>query len=515
MDNRIKSVLFGLAALAATVFLAVEIGAGNWLLPALSFIGIFALAIVLFIGKECPFDGAILCMLIAGIWITGKGAVFISVGSLVYISEVILAALLIGYAVRVSLKIWPILPPVSLAAPIILFLCYGVIHIFIDIRTFGFMTLRDACIVYYSGFFLAAYQLANNHSSFPELFKKMAIFGAVGALVVASVSNFGGSFLIFRLRDLLTFGTRSLFAPHPDASDSVLIGLMVFLVFAAISSKRHNWLAFLASLFCLLVVLVKFKGALMVGLLAAFVYLALAGQWWFFRRLAFVAICVAVIIAAMTEYYPDQTPDSIESIVSEVSSAFSPFAEKRRVDETGDDKTAAWRLAWWSWIIRETWITNPLYGLGLGRDLAIIFHEEYFGQSHMADQSAVRGAHSSMFTILGRTGIIGLIFFLWITGLQAWYVFRAAMLAKKMGGKAPIELTLYAGYLCGMVGSTFFQYGWDAPYSAIPLWTCLALLSWRVNTLECEFAREVKPNSLSQPLGWRNRPLLAGAATDG
>jgi len=515
MDNRIKLFLIGFGFLIGSGALAMQIGGGNWFAAALVCLAVIAVGVVLMIGGDSPFDGSVYALLVGAIWVTGKGAVYLGLGNLVYISEIVLAMLLLGYVMRCSTKQWPLLPPTSLAFPVTLFLLYGVLHIWVDIRTFGFMTLRDSCIVYYSGFFLAAYQLANTSEAFTRLLKKILLFAAVLTFGLAAIQSLGGAVIVSSLRLLLTFGSRSLFAPHPDSSDAVVLGVIVFCVFMTKSRAGYAWIFQFVCLLGVLIVLANVKGALLVGFFTALGYLFLAGQYWFFRRLAFVGLLGAVVVFAAVEYYPEYTPDQLDKVVEEFESMVSPFREKTKSDESTDDKTVAWRLGWWSWIIRETFATNPFWGMGLGRDLAIEFEEEYFGRRYIAEQSAVRGAHSSMMTIFGRMGLIGLVFFLWITTLQAWYMFRAALWAKKLGGQAPIELTLYPGYLCGMVGSTFFQYGWDAPYSAIPLWTCLALMVWRVTDLDAKFAREEKPNSLSQPPVWRNRPLLAGAAADG
>jgi len=494
MDNKIKLLFISAMFLALAGVVANSIGSGDFLVPIVVCLLTLTLGAVLFVAKDAPFDAAIIALAVGAIWFTGKGIVYINIGNLIYFSEAVLGVLLIGYILRVAMKSWPVVPMSLFTLPIVLLLLYGMIHVYLDIGTYGIMTLRDACIIYYSGFFLATYQMAHTSPAFTKLCEKILIIFACAAGAVHAVNALGGSGLIWSVRSALNFRGRSLFAPHADSSDAVLCALTVWLALKSRSDTKYAWVYRLMAMVPVFLIFWNIKGALLVSFFFMSGYLIVARQWWLFRRLVFVGMLGAVFVVAIAYYYPEHTPDKIKKLIEEVSSVFTPFREISPAEETTDEHTAAWRLGWWKWIINAVYNENPLYGLGLGADLVIEFQEDFYGRQYMADQSAVRGAHSSMFTILGRTGLIGLALFLWITALQFWYLWSAALVTRKLQGNTPFELTLCAGFLCGMIGSTFFQYGWDAPYSAVPFWVCLALLVSRIDSIKNSFnsTEEVK-----------------------
>jgi O-antigen ligase len=115
-----------------------------------------------------------------------------------------------------------------------------------------------------------------------------------------------------------------------------------------------------------------------------------------------------------------------------------------------------------------------VFGFGFGADITTEFHQQFFRTTaNSPDVARTRGAHNAFFTILARMGWFGAILFLGVVVVQLSYFWRA-ILAFKNGLIPPTQAYLWGSNICAFV-ITFFQYAWEAPYSAIPFWTCMGL----------------------------------------
>ena len=126
---------------------------------------------------------------------------------------------------------------------------------------------------------------------------------------------------------------------------------------------------------------------------------------------------------------------------------------------------------------------NPWFGSGLGSDISSSFLTDYYGieraQARAVQGGGARYPHNILFTVFGRMGVIGVLFFTvyLLFVLKVMYDFCVIYLRKSdylMG-----DLLLFALF-CSGLANAFVQATYEAPYAAIIHWVCLAYLARRV-----------------------------------
>lgn len=513
MDNRFKAIIFGLIAAVAAIIIAMEIGAGNYVLPILILIGMVCLGTVCLLFPKAPLDGSILICALCAIMITGKGFVYIGIGNILFTTEIILGILVVMFAVRVIFRQWPILPmETPMALPLFLFFVYLLIHLYFDTKSMGIMALRDAGTVYYAGFFLASYQLARNHN-YVHAFYRVVPWAILPAMILMAWRRLDWVSLV-AVTGPLTFGARPLIAPHVDASDHVFIATILLLFQLSLIKTGRKWLCYLGILMITAYVVIAARGTIYVAFLATSAFILLSGKLSYFRLMIPVAIIAGISFgiayASSERVRSNERVAAIKKKVEDLHSSFTTDARFRR------QTTTDWRLYWWQHITDRVMASNPIYGLGLGADLQVDFIKEFYRNPNiMADQSATRGAHNAFFTILGRLGIIGAALFTWVVIIQLIYFRRAILLWRYYGTKLePMYLYMWGAIITGFT-TTFLQYTWEGPYSALPFWTISGIAYFLTDKLWREYKAEMaeKRRAYLEKMHQvrRNEPVLAGS----
>ncbi|MDP2136791.1 MAG: O-antigen ligase family protein, partial [Candidatus Didemnitutus sp.] len=128
------------------------------------------------------------------------------------------------------------------------------------------------------------------------------------------------------------------------------------------------------------------------------------------------------------------------------------------------------RAVWWRNVLRETWQTNPAFGLGFGHDLAAGFLQEYYPESSVEEFTA-RSPHNIFITVFGRMGLVGLV---------PWFAICLAMLARTWRSLRHSENRPAWAQWCALwvlLVSATFGVVLEGPMGAVPFWVLLGLAS--------------------------------------
>jgi hypothetical protein len=115
--------------------------------------------------------------------------------------------------------------------------------------------------------------------------------------------------------------------------------------------------------------------------------------------------------------------------------------------------------------------TSPFLGLGFGYDLAARFLRTY--ERDLGEEFEARSPHSYLITIMGRTGIIGVVFFLGILTCIVKYTVREFQWIRK-GIFTPMTLQWWC-FIWITLATAMFGVVLEGPMAAVPFWTLLGV----------------------------------------
>jgi O-antigen ligase len=259
---------------------------------------------------------------------------------------------------------------------------------------------------------------------------------------------------------------------HYDAIHPAAFGMILFLATKATSRNGINIFYLLAMFAISAYILAIGRGANFLSFAALGLFLLLARQVVLLIGMAGGVVFMICALLVAIEVNPSVGRERLRQIEDQLEVMVDPA--KIAGGKTTDADTADWRVKWWQKITRDVNAHSPLFGFGFGADIASDFHREFFRVASVnPDIGRTRGAHNAFFTVLARMGWLGGLCFLGVVVVQLWYFWRAAG-AFRDGLIPPSQAFFWGSNICAFV-ITFFQYSWEAPYSAIPAWTCMGL----------------------------------------
>jgi hypothetical protein len=338
------------------------------------------------------------------------------------------------------------------------------VRLYSDLRNFGlFDVLRDFAVVYYAAFFFLAQEAGRTEAG--RRFLRQCLVGSCAALLVLwpLTQVFQDFFLnVFTIREVPLIFYKADLAGTFMAMGAVLF----FLRFEA--SRR--WWDLAISLALILEMLAGNNRASMLGLVAATVFLLVAGRWQLAAAQALAgatAIASIMLGALLTDTSWQQTP--VYGLYERVVSLADP--QGLRVYESDDAANKGdnnqFRAVWWRTVFDETMQGGPWLGLGFGHDLAERFVQQYLPSD--SDDFSTRSPHNIMLTIFGRTGFVGLGLFLIVLGSAARCTWRSLRMPKGHDS---------AAHWCGawvILTSACFGVVLEGPMGAVVFWTLLGL----------------------------------------
>jgi hypothetical protein len=335
------------------------------------------------------------------------------------------------------------------------------VRLFADVKTFGFMALRDYATVYYAAFFYLGQQAAASTTG-RSFLRSCLIISCIGLAVM---------FPLFVKFPAVFFGPLSfqgvpiIFFKGDLAGTFLAVGSILFYVRY---EQRRSVVALIASLIFAGGTLLTNNRASMLGLIAATLLLGMARRW----RFAVIQVLAAAIAATMILFVVyvrgtswHQTP--LYGLYERTMSLVDPSGQRTYSNEDAADKgdNNRFRMVWWRAVYDETISIAPLTGLGYGYDLADRFVEKYYPEA--GEEFTTRSPHNVVLTVFARTGLAGLLPFLAVIAALLVSTIRTARSDLESGG-------LWLG-CCAILVSACFGVVLEGPMGAVVFWTVLGV----------------------------------------
>lgn len=359
---------------------------------------------------------------------------------------------------------------------LLLWLAIGLGRLFWDVKSFGFLAMRDFAMVYYLLYFFTAQSLAQHEPS-RELLQK-AVVVTLALLPVAGM--FAYVFPDFFRTHFLVEGVPIIFFKGDLLATYLFTGFVVLLPNRAFNWRDGLW-RWLAAVASLVLGFVLISRAGIVGLAVALGWLGLAGRWIYTRVV--IAVCaIGLVLLLVTsllqeaDFKQTKAYEVYEAVTSIADYSGTRHYENAFSSDNGDNNR--FRLTWWKTVANETFATSPVVGLGFGADLAHGFLLEYYPTS--ANDFNTRSPHNIFITTLGRMGLLG------VGGLLAiyWTIGRTtAQNARnfRRGSIKPETLAMQAAIWIVMI-SACFGVVLEGPMGAMPFWIMLGLSHYDART---------------------------------
>ncbi len=453
--------LFAAGAAIVAVWLAIDIAHGRFLWPS-AIAGLLTL-FLLARAQPLPLGHVVLIAVSAGYILGNRGFAQLSLSSQFPLLPAELALLLAGGLLLVQ-SAWRHELPLRrdpLNFIILAWIAFGTLRVVFDVRTFGFMAVRDFALVYYAAFFYLGQDLARDARSTRVFLNVLAWTCALVLPAFVLFERFPDFFF-----NILSFrGNPIIYFKGDLAGTFIAIGAVLF--WLRFEAGRGLWNAAL-SLVLVGGVIATNNRASMLALLIAAAWLAIRGRWRFAIAQAtagVVAIFLILAAASALRISWEKTP--VFGLYERVVSVFDPTGQRTyRGSETfnkGDNNL--YRLVWWQAVVDETFDGNPYLGLGFGHDIAERFVREYYPEN--SDEFNVRSPHNVLLTIFARMGAAGLLLFLLIIAFVAAHTWRA--IPRDLSLAAP-WCVAWAMFISACLGVVL-----EGPMGAVVFWTTLGL----------------------------------------
>ncbi|MDW8425827.1 MAG: hypothetical protein RMK51_07825 [Meiothermus sp.] len=408
-----------------------------------------------------------------GYTLLGKGFAYLGVAPL-FVAELVLLFGLLVALLNPSLIRRAFTWPVVLLVP---FLLWSLLQTIPYLGEYGLNTLRDAAFWGYALFAFLVYGvvLKNHHHffalirfyrTFALLFPILVIPGILFDLLNVPLPNTPGSSIPLIS---LKFGDTGVHLA--GAVVFVLLGLAmswrwmvvhlplwvmsVTAVFGfTASANRGGALSFiLVNLLAGASMLTKINGRI-VGLLIGFV-------------LSLVIFALASVAVLSSAQLVGSRPVSIEQITTNLLS----IVLQTETDAGNVNANRRWRLMWWEKIIGYTFHGSYFWtGKGYGINLATV------DGFQVDKQQSLRSPHNVHMTVLARSGVPGLLF--WVVMLLgwAWVILRTRLIAARNGDVlwARLFLWMFCYWVAFLVNASFDVF-LEGPMGGVPFWLLTGL----------------------------------------
>lgn len=442
-----------------------EIAQAEYMWPAL--FGIFCLGALIARLTKLRADIVLLGMIVVGYLVGNRGFAQLMPAPSVPLLPAEAGLLVAGVWLMVSCALRGRLPfrqdPLNIA--LLAWMALGVVRVAFDLQNHGLLAVRDFATVYYAGFFFIAQDIARDEAA------RRYLHGALrtGIIVLLPMSwlylvaqNFFHSYLTIRGMPLIFY-----------KGDLVFTFLMVgaVLLFHWGQEQKRRWTAPLA-LVMFLAVMASESRASLAGGVVAIILLGLKKRWHFATMQVAATGAAFLVIVALAEIGGNDWAErrvemALDRALSMVDVTGSMTYRHEESTSKGDNNQ--FRLVWWTNVVRETWSTNPAFGLGFGADLAGGFLREYYPE--LGDEFTARSPHNIIVTIFGRMGLVGLA----IWGLLCVSILRATLRTLARGDAHQQWGLAVAPWV--VLTSGCFGVVLEGPMAAVPFWILLGLFN--------------------------------------
>lgn len=327
----------------------------------------------------------------------------------------------------------------------------------------GFLALRDFAMIYYAAFFFLVQHMARDAAARRYLFGCL-LAGLMGLLPCYALYQAAPDFF---LTQLTVSGVPLIYYKGDLVVTFLAIGSVLTFHWAG---TRHRLWAWPLAGAMLLFVLAGGNRASILGAIVAAGLLLLARRW---RLPAFqgavAGLALLVLIGLTVVFDHAGASRRLHNLADQAASVLDIAGHRAYQSEDSFNKgdNNRFRLIWWKNVVEETWLGNPLFGLGFGADLAQGFVQEYLPDS--TEEFTTRSPHNIFLTVFGRMGAVG---------LAVWLVFCAVLFAATWRdlrrGDDPAQWSLWCGIWIILCSATFGVV-LEGPMGAVVFWSVLGL----------------------------------------
>jgi hypothetical protein len=346
---------------------------------------------------------------------------------------------------------------------VLLWLVAGTVRLAFDVRSYGFLAVRDFATVYYALFFFISQRMARRAASRRFLTGSLLL----GTILLLPGVQLYSEFPRFFLSQLTVQGSPLIYYKGDLAYTFVAVGS--FLVFFAATGRHRYWAWPLTAAMFLFVA----EGDNRASLLGAVVVMALllVARRWQYPAVQSVAVGAAIsaLVVLSVAFNNDWAGKKLHVAVDRVESMVDVQGVMTYSTEESMSKgdNNRFRMVWWRNVALETWRTNPAFGLGFGYDLAKGFVQEY--SPDISEEFTTRSPHNIFLTVFGRMGAAGLAVWLALCGVMLVETWRSLRRGADL---------MTRGLWCGvwvLVISASFGVVLEGPMGAVPFWIMLGL----------------------------------------
>jgi hypothetical protein len=420
-------------------------------------------------GTNRPFPALLWPLLIylAAVIIFGKGPTYLGVWP-VFWGEVVLAAVVTWVFWRMYIEHTPIRAMLTSGGSAVLaYMCLGAVLTVIGYRRWGIDALRDAAIWYCGAFFFVGLFIARRRVYADILWNRLQIVWLL-ALVWTVANAVSGGWLVQLGPEVAARDVPFLAGSGSENVQNMMLGAML-VILGAPMLKRAGWFYWVFPLLVLVgigyFIIVPGRGARLAiagGILVVFVA-TMRSQPPIFpkNRLLMGGLLAVMGLVGLSLAVGGGRLASMAHL--------ERFQQIAGAEVSG---TAYWRLIWWHNIVAAVHEHNPIFGLGLGADLAAL-------NPFVANEGPwpLRSPHNFNMTVLGRMGYAGLA--LWgiilIGGLGRLFLRlrRGGYAGHRYTPERQKELAFWLMMLTATWINASFGVLMEGPVLGIPFWFCL------------------------------------------
>lgn len=425
-------------------------------------VSVVFLAITL--GRSIPIDMRLMAVVTVGYCFAGKGFAYVSPAPPIYIGEIVLALASIMFLYRYIKRPFRIFYHPLQRYLVFIFL-FGLLKAYIDFRSFGLLAVRDYAMIYYSIYFYLASMLFLKNRNDKIVIVCMFLGVALGSVdliltmtgVTASIVN-AIPFLPYQ--------------PHNDIMIPCVVTCLVAVLFTLMEKPRILLILLLFTLVGL-VVMNKLAYIFTTVVTISFAIFCIRKMKMIKITAVFAAFgSIALAVILLTGIHKQLGADR-----------YGALDDLERFSDGGkgyEKSTSEWRIVWWETIYDRVMEDSPMIGMGFGADISSEFYYVYYGKIIPQNQIQFipRYPHGFLFTVLGRTGIVGVILLVvyLIICLSFLYIYAKIFLKKR---NPELKDIIFWSFVVAGLANAFVQANFEAPYAAIPHWVCLGWMMAR------------------------------------
>ncbi len=450
-------------AIAASLWLAGQLASGEYAWPAIAFVVALSASVV--VAFRVPFDVIVISTLLFGYFVGNRGFAQLMPAPSLPLLPAEIGLSLAGAWLLLQSAHQRTLPMRRDAINLLVlaWIVVGTIRVIFDVQHFGFVALRDYAMSYYAGFFFITQNIGGER---PQRFLLLTLTAAsVAQPIAALLTEVFPAFFLY----IFTFRGVPLIYFKGDLA-LTFMAVSGLLLFSLTRGVHRLWAWPLATLE-IAYVITGANRASMLGALVALAWIARSRVRWFaWVQGAVVAAAFLLVagLALLTEngWARQKFESTLERLASITDFAGRGTYVTEESGMKGDNNR--FRAVWWRIVIQDTLDQNPVFGLGFGYDLAERFVQEYSPEA--ADDFNARSPHSIIVSAFGRTGLLGLLVFVALTGAIAVRTWRLVC-------RPDADLTalgLWASVWVILV-SACFGVVLEGPMGAVLFWNLLGL----------------------------------------